>query len=248
MGWLVGADKEKKESELRSEKVRNIVGKIPPLLLRIGITIISVIIIAVLIVAYYFPYKEYKAVEVELFCRPAFQRVAMPEDGNVFIMISSMKVKKDQLICYIQTGTDSIIKLYTHSDGKIIFDCIQGDFLKKEKEIYTIIPDSIKSVYGIAYIPEEDISRIHVGQQVNFIPTTTTIYVDQMEGHVSRIYPVLSTYRNIQNKAVYKVEISFPEYKPLVRDLAPSFYPDIKGNGQILISDKAFLKRILRAN
>jgi hypothetical protein len=48
----------KKEIELRSEKVRNIVGQIPPVLLRRGITIISLVLLVLLVSAYFVPYPE----------------------------------------------------------------------------------------------------------------------------------------------------------------------------------------------
>ena len=49
--------------ELRSEKARNIIGQIPPLIMRIGITIIFAIVIVLLLFAYYFKYPYLIAVE-----------------------------------------------------------------------------------------------------------------------------------------------------------------------------------------
>jgi len=49
--------------ELRSEKARNIIGQIPPLIMRIGITIIFSIVIVLLLFAYYFKYPYLIAVE-----------------------------------------------------------------------------------------------------------------------------------------------------------------------------------------
>ena len=43
--------------ELRSEKVRNIIGQIPPKIIRVGITVIFFIIIGFLIGSYYFEYE-----------------------------------------------------------------------------------------------------------------------------------------------------------------------------------------------
>jgi hypothetical protein len=43
--------------ELRSEKVRNIIGQIPPKIIRVGITTIFFIIIGLLIGSYYFEYE-----------------------------------------------------------------------------------------------------------------------------------------------------------------------------------------------
>lgn len=49
--------KESDNIELRSEKVRNIIGQIPPIIMRFGITIIFFIIIALLIGSYFFKYQ-----------------------------------------------------------------------------------------------------------------------------------------------------------------------------------------------
>jgi hypothetical protein len=43
--------------ELRSEKVRNIIGQIPPKIIRIGISVIFLIIIGILIGTYFFEYE-----------------------------------------------------------------------------------------------------------------------------------------------------------------------------------------------
>lgn len=238
-----------KDIELRSEKVRNIVGKVPPLLLRIGIAIISIIIILLLIAAYFLPYRKYKNVEVELFCRPGYQSIIMPEAGNVFMSTSMIHVKQGQQICYIQTEVDSVIRYYAHFDGNVLFNTSHGDFLRKGGHIYTIIPDSIRSVYGTAYITEEDITRINTGQPVNFIPISASPYIDDhLVGYISKIYSIPSV-DNRQGKALYKVEIEFLVYKPVIHNSScPSFSPNIKGKGQILISEKPIIQRILESN
>ena len=49
---------EKRNIELRSEKVRNIVGKIPPAIDRYGIMVIGLILIVIFAVALMIPYKQ----------------------------------------------------------------------------------------------------------------------------------------------------------------------------------------------
>lgn len=54
-------DQEKKQErslELRSEKVRSIVGQIPTSLVRYGITAIGAVLLCLLAVAYFLPYKQ----------------------------------------------------------------------------------------------------------------------------------------------------------------------------------------------
>ena len=52
------AKKQERSFELRSEKVRSIVGQIPSSLVRYGITAIGVVLLCLLAVAYFLPYKQ----------------------------------------------------------------------------------------------------------------------------------------------------------------------------------------------
>ena len=51
-------NKQERSFELRSEKVRSIVGQIPASLVRYGITAIGVVLLCLLAVAYFLPYKQ----------------------------------------------------------------------------------------------------------------------------------------------------------------------------------------------
>ena len=50
--------KQERSFELRSEKVRSIVGQIPSSLIRYGITAIGMVLLCLFAVAYYLPYKQ----------------------------------------------------------------------------------------------------------------------------------------------------------------------------------------------
>lgn len=51
-------NKQERSFELRSEKVRSIVGQIPSSLVRYGITAIGLVLVCLLAVAYFLPYKQ----------------------------------------------------------------------------------------------------------------------------------------------------------------------------------------------
>ena len=51
-------NKQERSFELRSEKVRSIVGQIPSSLVRYGITVIGAVLLCLLAVAYFLPYKQ----------------------------------------------------------------------------------------------------------------------------------------------------------------------------------------------
>ena len=54
------------EIELRSEKVRHIIGEIPSRIVRYGITIITIVILGLLIGAYFIPYPETISAKVQV--------------------------------------------------------------------------------------------------------------------------------------------------------------------------------------
>ena len=55
-----------KKIELRSEKVRHIIGEIPSRIVRYGITIITFVILGLLIGAYFIPYPETISARIEM--------------------------------------------------------------------------------------------------------------------------------------------------------------------------------------
>ena len=52
--------------ELRSEKVRHIIGEIPSGIVRYGITIITIVILVLLVGAYFIPYPEIISAKIEM--------------------------------------------------------------------------------------------------------------------------------------------------------------------------------------
>lgn len=51
-------NKQERKFELRSEKVRSIVGQIPNALIRYGITVFCIILVCLFAIAYFMPYKQ----------------------------------------------------------------------------------------------------------------------------------------------------------------------------------------------
>ena len=91
----------KKHIELRSEKVRSIIGKIPPLLLRIGIAVITGVIIIILALMYYIPYPQIKTFTVQT------------ENANgVYYAKGELKVKDAKPLKVGQSATLLLFSIY----------------------------------------------------------------------------------------------------------------------------------------
>lgn len=70
--------------ELLSEKVRNIIGQIPPFLIRSGIGVIAIVMILALAVCYFIPYYETAEGQVTLFSIPESEVYYAPVQGKVY--------------------------------------------------------------------------------------------------------------------------------------------------------------------
>lgn len=121
-------DKDYEQIELRSEKVRNIIGRIPPLLIRSGITLIALLIIGLAVAACFIPFPENVKGKVE---------VAINSHSEIeitaFIPYTEIARIKEGMPASIEmegytTGTDS------HLNGKV--KTVYKEVLKKEGKNY----------------------------------------------------------------------------------------------------------------
>jgi hypothetical protein len=80
--------------ELRSEKVRNIIGKIPPLLIRSGISLMTFIIVALLFAGWFISYPESLNVPVEIKSnkKQAFHAIAYVPYSYITLLKNGMSV------------------------------------------------------------------------------------------------------------------------------------------------------------
>ena len=227
----------KNEIELRSEKVRSIVGRIPPMLLRYGIAIISLIIIMVIILAYTIPYPQYISSSLQLYCSPSYETIIAPDDGIVHINMNDSGYSENNLGKF--KTKDSTYLYLLPENSSIIFSCKDLDIVKKGEDIYTTISDSITKIYGIIHIESDHIAKIKIGMKVSFKSATNLALNQQLAGYVSEIYPV-PTIESNNNQQLYKVEIAFD--KDTTRKM--NFTPGIIGTAEILVSEQPILKKI----
>lgn len=95
--------------ELRSEKVRHIIGEIPSGIVRYGITIITIVILVLLVGAYFIPYPEIISAKIEMTDR---------QQGTVDIPYKYVNtVKKGKNVSIELEGYDT--EMYGAANGTI---------------------------------------------------------------------------------------------------------------------------------
>ncbi len=165
--------------ELRSEKVRNIIGQIPPRIIRAGITVVFIIIVGLLAGTWFFKY-EY-----------------------TIKTTSTIEQQNNKLIIYITIPANEIDKVKTRQ--KVILDFNNIPNLYNEKIITEIqtIPNKIKiSEKGGFYlskikIPEN--TKTETGKEINIIQQTT-INAEIITDKISFFDRITEPFRTLFNR------------------------------------------------
>ncbi len=165
--------------ELRSEKVRNIIGQIPPRIIRTGITVIFIVILGILTGTYFFKY-EY-----------TIETTATIEQQN------------DKLIIDIIIPANEIDKVKI--EQKVILDFNNIPNLYNEKIIAGIqtMPNKIEiSKKGGFYLSKIKIPRntkTETGKEINIIQQTT-INAEIITDKISFFDRITEPFRNLFNR------------------------------------------------
>lgn len=231
-------EKKYKDIELRSEKVRNIVGKIPPRLLRIGVSIISVTLVLVLVLAYTIPYPEYRIISIKLYSTPAVETIKAPLSGIYYSDLSQERVKKRQCICSMKFEKDSIINYHSEFNGIVLCNYKNEDYVEQGNILFSVIPDSLTSVYGIGLVPVTEMKNIKRGQSIVLVSSEELSF----KGYISKLYPINEIDQS-NEKLLTKIEVQLIEN---IKNINVNLLlPNNNLSCKILISNKPILKRIL---
>ncbi|MDR3286935.1 MAG: hypothetical protein LBT27_05790 [Prevotellaceae bacterium] len=216
---------EDKNIELRSEKVRNIVGKIPPALVRYAMTIIAFVLITLLIISLIIPYRETINLSISIHSEPQAELIKADNDGIIIIDTIFDNNKKPEIIVYEQT-IDTVYQLYTHKNGKIKLLVKNKQFVKKNELIGLNIPSENYCIYGLSDVNETE--KIKIGQTVNINIDNT----NQTQGVISDIYKLTLNTEN--NKYRLKIDMKNND----------NIQPESILKGIVIFSEKTFFRKI----
>jgi hypothetical protein len=145
---------------LRSEKVRNIIGRVPPFILRSGIMIITTILIGLFILAYYIPYPEKISGQAILNGNSKSVKILIPYDYVTRIsegMAVNIELKGYAIVSYgYVKGSIQIISKNTIEYNNGIFFLVTVNVTEFHPRI-----ELVENMNGIATIILSDTSVLH---------------------------------------------------------------------------------------
>ena len=217
--------------ELRSEKVRNIIGQIPPMLLRHGAAIIGAALLAMVSISVFIPYQESVHVEVTISTTPAIREINAVEDG-IFVHAGAIEksIEAGGTVGYLY-HRETLSPIITPISGRVVFNAKSREAVSVGSLICIVIPRDSLYYYGAAEISVGDKSRIAANSKV-ILQTTAT---EDIIGYMREISPLASSGNR------HKVVIDF-------RDTPHSLLtPYEKLSGKVIISQTTILKRFINS-
>lgn len=216
-----------KSIELRSEKVRNIVGQIPSLLIRQGILIIGLVLLVLLGVSAFIPYKETMKITVTLATIPKSVFLHSPKKGEI-VFTGKKQVEKEEIVAKC-IAVDSVYSLYATKKGKVLEAISNKELVDKGEFVTVIIPQNDTSFYGTFEINSRLQQKIQVGQKV-----VLKVEAVDLIGKITYKYPNL-----LGETKTTRYRIDFQKQIPI--DLPPKSVSD----GELTLSEQAVLYKIM---
>ncbi len=229
---------ERKSVELRSEKVRSIIGEVPPVLLRKGIAIIAIVIAVAFVIANLLTFPETIPLRVNIIGMPENEIIKAP-DAGIIELIAFDHIKQGQVIGFLRTKDGTLVDIHANTSGTLIPNCEKNSFLNKDDIISAVIPD-VQKLYATGYINSKKIHEVKSGQRVKIeLQGSRDRIGKEVEGTVTRIYSIED------DKSEVRVDVDIP-----VATLSEGLglYTELKGSGNIIVSNNSLFKRLLNIN
>jgi len=238
--------------ELRSEKVRSIIGQVPSRIVRFGTAILSIVILLFIIGVCLFKYPIKLTVPVIVNSTPEAISIIANDDGRIsyFHKSSGQKLHKGDSIALLSTLSAGLQTraqfIISPIDGSLLQNYKSDCQLSKNSIICAIIPDSIESYYIQAVIPYEYFSSVRIGQIVN-VELNGYRYSDYgfLKGFIDYISPISL---NQKGRTYFNVNIHLPCKMITTSHKLIEYTPGMKGNASIILSEEPFIKSLIVSN
>jgi hypothetical protein len=230
-----------RDIELRSEKVRNIIGQIPPFLVRSGMGVIAVVVALALAVCYFIPYYETVEGNIEILSVPESVIYVSSTQGSVHLKTdqNELTVKRGDTIGCIQSA-DSVIRLTADISGILSLNVKQDEQIVAGETLYAIAPDSISGVYGRVLLSYDQKAKIQVGQQVRIeLSGFPSKEYGILSGVVGEIYPFKVT--TLSGQSFLKADVDLSDRLITSNRNELLFTPGMQGTATIIISKQRLL-------
>lgn len=226
--------------ELRSEEVQELMGKIPPLILRVGLLIVLFFILFFISICSVLSCPESLSTEAVVVPNVGIREVVSPYNGKLVLTLKDVKTKVDK--------GDTIIGIEYNLNSKNVKDTFYveasseavayktslyplNSHINKGECLYVIRIPNIKynGICSIAYVSPQDIGKIKKGQMAEVLVESVII---KMHVNNKALVPM--------HNGMYQVELVQDE---IDEELSPFILSERKCSAKIEVTDETIFER-----
>lgn len=209
--------------------MRNIIGQIPPALLRYSAAIIGTVLIVLVSISAFIPYQEIISIEITVNTTPQVEDITTTIPG-IFIPNERLmlRIERGDTVGYIYQ-TDALQPIIAPITGKVIFNTESNIHVNCGELIGIIVPDDSLYYYGETQISANDKRKVAINQKV-IIETYGT---DEIVGYFTEISSLCSP------NGTYDVIIGLGRNASLT--------PRSKMRGKVIIIETTILNRFINS-
>ncbi|OKZ16495.1 MAG: hypothetical protein BHV77_15845 [Bacteroides sp. 43_108] len=225
--------------ELRSEEVQELMGHVPPLILRIGISITVAFVFVFLLVGCIMKYPEVLSVDAKFITDESVADIKVPCDG---VLIKLLKNSETDVSCgdtimgiehysipYNNLDTSYVVATTDGVVYKTSF-CLLNERVNKGTCLFVIKKTSaLKNIYCIAYVSCNDIGKIEKGQRAEVLVESVVL---KMHVNNKTLVPM--------HNGMYQVELVQDKIDD---EVSPFILSERKCSAKIEVADETIFER-----
>lgn len=160
--------------ELRSDEVQELMGRVPPYIQRVGISVILLIVIGFFVASAFIKYPTYIPVKARMLPNEYFETILCPQSGTIIWAkkYTVSLVHPDDTLCLLLTAENDTLAIKSPCLGKASCTDIleQGMAVDVNSQLFIIEKDKDVRTIGTdlcVYMPEENINKYGVGSKID---------------------------------------------------------------------------------
>lgn len=160
--------------ELRSDEVQELMGRVPPYIQRVGISVILLIVIGFFVASAFIKYPTYIPVKARMLPNEYFETILCPQSGTIIWAkkYTVSLVHPDDTLCLLLTAENDTLAIKSPCLGKASSTDIleQGMAVDSNIQLFIIEKDKDVSTIGTdlcVYLPEETVNKYGVGSKID---------------------------------------------------------------------------------
>ena len=226
---------------LRSEEVQEIMGKVPPAILRWGISCIVCILLTMLVGSFFFEYPETISSEVVISSTILPVEISPKDNGRLVDVYVGNGCCIDEGDTLAALSTGEVIKAPISGIINYIKPCEINSMIKANDPLFSIRPDSIGQIFAKARVSKKDALRISVGLDAIIRPdfySSEAPYA--IRGKVAEVSSIPDS------EGYCYIKIDLPQKKGVHTPFLLSSIYQMRGSTEIIINKKKLVERIIR--